>query len=87
MLYAMEAQPTLIEEIHIAQAIDPRLERIKEEILVGKAPGFMIDKDGTIRFHNWVCLPVVKELKKKILDEGHTTPHSMHPGEINSTKI
>jgi len=35
-------------------------------------------KDGTIRFHNQVCVPAVEELKKKILDEGHNTPHSVH---------
>ena len=51
-LHTIEAQPTLIQEIHIAQAIDPQLERIKEEILVGKALGFGIHEDGTIRFHN-----------------------------------
>jgi len=42
MLYVIEAQPTLIEEIRVAQATDPQLEQIWEEILVGKAPGFVI---------------------------------------------
>jgi len=28
-----------------------------------------------------VCIREVEELKKKILDEGHNTPHSMHLGE------
>jgi len=35
-LHAMEVQLTLIEEIRIAQAMDPQLERIREEILVEK---------------------------------------------------
>ena len=43
-------------------------------------PGFVIHEDGTIRFHNRVCVPAVESLKKKILDEGHNTPHSVHPG-------
>jgi len=55
----MEALPTLLEEIHIVEATDPQLERIREEILIGKTPGFMIHEDGTIRFHNQVCVPVV----------------------------
>jgi len=76
----METQPTLIEEIYIAQATDPQLEQIREDILVGKAPRFVIHEDGTIRFHNRVCVSMVEELKKKILDEGHNTPHSIHPG-------
>ena len=78
ILYAMEAQLTLIEEIRIAQTTDPQLERIREEILVRKAPGLLIHEDGTIRFHNRVCVPVMEELKKKILDEGHNTPYSVH---------
>ena len=60
MLCTLEAQPTLIEEIQVAQAMDPQLERIREEILVGKAPEFVIHEDGTIRFHNRVCAPAVE---------------------------
>jgi len=81
ILCALEAQPTLIEEIRVAQATDTQLERVREEILVGKALGFVIHKDGTIRFHNWACVPTVEALKEKILDEGYSTPHSMQPGE------
>jgi len=80
MLYAMETQPTLREKIQIAQAMDPQLEQIKEEILVGKVLGFVIHEDGIIRFHNWVYVRATEELKKKILDEGHNTSHSVHPG-------
>jgi len=80
MLYAMEMQPSLMEEICIAQVTDPQLEWIWEAVLTTKASGFVIHKDGTIRFHNQVCVLVVRELKKRILDEGHNTPHSVHPG-------
>ena len=80
MLYVMEVQPTLIKEICVTQATDPQPERIREEMLEGKAPGFMIHENSTIRFHNRVCVPAVEEPKKKILDEGHNTPHSVHPG-------
>ena len=34
MLWAMEAQPTLMEEIHVAQATDPQLEWIREEVAI-----------------------------------------------------
>jgi len=47
---------------------------------VGKALGFVIHENGTIRFHNRVRVPAVGALKKKILDEGHNTSHSIHPG-------
>ena len=68
MLCALKAQPTLIEEIQVAQAMEPQAERIREEILVVNAPGFVIHEDGTIRFRNKVCIPPVEALKKKILD-------------------
>jgi len=80
ILCTLEAQPTLIEEIRVAQATNPQLERIREEILVGKALGFVIHEDGTIRFLNWVCVLAVEALKKKILDKGYNTPHSIHHG-------
>jgi len=48
--------------------------------LVGKTPEFVIHEDGTIRFHNQVCVLSVEELKKENLDGGHNTPHSVHPG-------
>jgi len=79
MLYAMEAWPTLIGEIRVARATDPHLEWIREEILVRKALGFVISGDDTIRVHNRVCVLAMEELKKKILDEGHNTPHSVPP--------
>ena len=44
---------------------------------MGKALEFVIHEDGTIQFHNWVCIPAVEALKKKIPDEGDSTPHSM----------
>ena len=48
--------------------------------MAGKALGFVIHEDGTIRFHNRVFVPAVAKLKKKILDEGHNTQHSVHLG-------
>ena len=44
-LCTLEVHPTFIEKIRVVQATDPQLERIMEEILVGKAPGFVIHED------------------------------------------
>jgi len=75
----MEVQPILIEVIRAAQGTDPQLDKIRTEVLARKAPSFMIYEDGTLRFQNWVCVLAIEELRKKILDEGHNTPHSVHP--------
>ena len=40
----------------------------------------MIYEDEMLKVQNGVCIPTVEEFKKKILDEGHNTPHSVHPG-------
>ena len=40
---------------------------------------FVIHENGTLRFHKCYA-PVVDVVKRKILDEGHSTPHSVHPG-------
>jgi len=80
VLCTLEVQPTLVEEIRVAQTADPQLERIREEVLTGKAPGFVIHEDGALRFHNRVCVPAVEDLKRRILDKGHNTLHSVHPG-------
>jgi len=79
----LEVQPTLIEEIRVAQTTDPQLKRIREEILVGEAPGFVVQEDGATRFHNRVCVPAVEAHKKKILDEGHNTLIQYTLGIIN----
>ena len=80
MLYTMEVQPTLIEEIHAVQSMDQQLDWIKTKVPAGKALGFVIHEDGMLGFPNQVCFPAIEELKRKILDEGHNTPHSIHPG-------
>ena len=43
-------------------------------------PGFVIHKDGALRFQNWVRVLVVKELKKNILYDGHNIPYSIDHG-------
>ena len=80
MLYAMEVKPTLIKKIQGTQSMDQQLERIWAEVIAGKASGFIIDEDRTLRFHNWVCVLAVEELKRKILDKGHNILHFMYPG-------
>jgi len=80
LLHATEVRPTLTEEIGATQEINPQLVRIRMELLEGKVPWFVIHEDGTLRFHNQVCILAVDALKENILQEGHNTLHSVHPG-------
>ena len=39
-----------------------------------------MDKNGILMFCDRVCVPNVHELKKQILEEGHRSSLSIHPG-------
>ena len=44
----------------------------------------LVSNDGVLRFGNILCVSNDFALKKKIMEEGHCTPYSVHPG---STKM
>jgi hypothetical protein len=46
----------------------------------GKGGDFRIDENGIMRCRDRVCVPDVMDLKKRILDEGHRSGLSIHPG-------
>ncbi|MCI29287.1 retrotransposon protein, partial [Trifolium medium] len=46
----------------------------------GKETDFKVDENGIMRYRGRVCVPDVPELKKMILEEGHRSGLSIHPG-------
>ena len=44
----------------------------------------LVSNDGVLRFGNILCVSNDFALKKEIMEEGHCTPYSVHPG---STKM
>ncbi|MCI85458.1 hypothetical protein A2U01_0106737, partial [Trifolium medium] len=46
----------------------------------GKEVDFGIDENGVVRYRGRVCVPDVPELRKMILEEGHRSGLSIHPG-------
>ncbi|PNY01683.1 retrotransposon-related protein [Trifolium pratense] len=46
----------------------------------GKEVDFKVDENGIIRFRERICVPDIPELKKRILEEGHRSGLSIHPG-------
>ena len=53
-------------------------------MVLGKAPGFKIDDNGTLWFGKRICVPKVKAIRDMILREAHESAYSIHPG---STKM
>ncbi|WVZ58135.1 hypothetical protein U9M48_008438 [Paspalum notatum var. saurae] len=79
-----EAEPTLEQEIRNHQKTDEKVQEIREQIKVGKAPHFHEDEQGIVWYKNRICVPDVDSIKKLILSEAHDTAYSIHPG---STKM
>nr|ABF95994.1 retrotransposon protein, putative, Ty3-gypsy subclass [Oryza sativa Japonica Group] len=83
-LAALEAKPTLLDQIREAQKNDPDMHGLLKNMKQGKAAGFTEDEHGTLWNGKRVCVPDSRELKQLILQEAHESPYSIHPG---STKM
>nr|ABA93462.1 retrotransposon protein, putative, Ty3-gypsy subclass [Oryza sativa Japonica Group] len=81
---ALEAWPTLVDQVRAAQVNDSEIAELKKNMRVGKARDFHEDEHGTIWLGERLCVPDDKELKDLILTEAHQTQYSIHPG---STKM
>ena len=46
----------------------------------GDKAGFLVKEAESLYFHNSLCVPDDKELKKKLLFEAHNKVFTMHPG-------
>jgi hypothetical protein len=73
-------EPTLEQDIRKGQLEDEKLKEIAEHEVVGKAPGFRLDENGTLWFGKRICVPEVKAIRDTILREAHDSAYSIHPG-------
>jgi hypothetical protein len=85
-LFNITLTPTLRTEIIAAQKDDEGMGHTKRRMREGdpKVACFHEDAEGTLRFKERLVVPRREALKKKILDEAHTSRYSIHPG---STKM
>jgi len=67
----IEVTPTLEKEILKGQFEDEKLKEIAQNVVLGKAPGFRIDGNGTLWFGKRICVPEVKVIRDMILREAH----------------
>ena len=52
---ALEAQPTLVDQVRAAQVNDPKIAELKKNMRVGKARDFLEDEHGTIWMEERLC--------------------------------
>jgi hypothetical protein len=85
-LFNITPMPTLKAEIIAAQKDDEGMGHIKRRMEEGdpKVSCFCEDAEGTLWFKERLVVLRREALKKKILDEAHTSRYSIHPG---STKM
>nr|KYP33904.1 Retrovirus-related Pol polyprotein from transposon 17.6 [Cajanus cajan] len=83
-LGALRVTNSLIDEIREGQKVDPFLLSQVGRLNQGVESEFRVGVDGVLRFKDRLCIPSVLELKRAILEEGHRSSLSIHPG---ATKI
>jgi hypothetical protein len=85
-LFNITLTPSLRGEIIAAQKNNAGMAHIKRRIQEGdpKVACFHEDAEGTLWFKDKLVVPRKEALKRKILDEAHTSRYTIHPG---STKM
>ncbi|WVZ52533.1 LOW QUALITY PROTEIN: hypothetical protein U9M48_003581, partial [Paspalum notatum var. saurae] len=78
-LYNLVLEPTIKDQIIAAQKQDKGMSHIRDEINDRKKACFKLD-EGVLWFKNRLVVPKDMELRKKILDEAHTSMFTLHPG-------
>ncbi|WVZ76278.1 LOW QUALITY PROTEIN: hypothetical protein U9M48_024265 [Paspalum notatum var. saurae] len=79
-LYNLIIEPTIKEQIITAQKQDKGMAFIREGMDEKKRACFALDDQGVLWFRNRLVVPKDMELRKRILDEAHTSMFTMHPG-------
>ncbi|WVZ63378.1 hypothetical protein U9M48_013015 [Paspalum notatum var. saurae] len=79
-LYSLIIEPTIKEQIITAQKQDKGMAQIREGIDEEKKACFTLDDQGVLWFKHRLVVPKDMELRKKILDEAHTSMFTLHPG-------
>ncbi|WVZ90087.1 LOW QUALITY PROTEIN: hypothetical protein U9M48_036418 [Paspalum notatum var. saurae] len=79
-LYSLIIEPIIKEQIITAQKQDRGMVQIREGIDEEKKACFTLDDQGVLWFKHHLVVPKDMELRKKILDEAHTSMFTLHSG-------
>ncbi|WVZ89036.1 hypothetical protein U9M48_035495, partial [Paspalum notatum var. saurae] len=78
-LYNLIIEPTIKDQIIEAQKKDKGTAHIRDEINDKKKACFTLDEQGVLWFKNRLVVPKDLELRKKILNEAHTSMFTLRP--------
>jgi len=62
------------------QLLDTSLNKVREQLGSDEVRDFALGDDGMLRFQGRICVLNDAEVKKLILEEGHKSRLSLHPG-------
>jgi hypothetical protein len=84
-LYNITLTPILKDEIIAPQKNDEGMAHLRRRLSEGgpKVNYFRKDAEGTLWFKDRLVVPKKAALKKKILDEAHTSMYCIHSGSAN----
>lgn len=70
-LGALTLKPTILDEIREAHNEDLEMRDIRHEVIKGKTDEFKLSDDGTLSLGDRLCVPLLNNLRQRILEEVH----------------
>ncbi|XP_076929741.1 uncharacterized protein LOC143594284 [Bidens hawaiensis] len=83
----LELQVDLVEQIKSAQLQTIEENKISDEKRNGTIDSLVKGEDSILRLGNKIWVPVLGDLREKIMSEAHKSKYMMHPGSDKCTKI
>ena len=80
LLAHLSARSPLVELIREKQKMDEELLREMHKLEKGAENGFGIRADGTLEFQGRLCVPKDSALRKKIIEEAHSSVFTVYLG-------
>ena len=80
VLYNIELQSSLNDQIIKSQKADKGIFHIKERMKAEPTKHFRLDDKGVVWFDDCLVVPKNRELKNRIMDEAHLSKLSIHQG-------
>ena len=84
MLAYVQVRSSLVEEVKQLQQEDDFCQRKKTQVEQGLSEGFQINDDGTLWLNGHLVVPLIGDIRHRLLKAAHNSSYTMHPG---STKM
>ena len=83
-LASLELRPTLLDHVGASQREDPQIVEIMDKLIRGETSShlarYSIDDKGWLRRDGRLCVPMVEDLVRRVLEEAHRSKLTIHPG-------